>query len=1183
MKNDNENPYENVFYYEYLGGNAHADEYLGKGQHVEMDEVDETTLALPVTSSRPERGTISFEKKYFKKHPEIPTFREHFSEPDSLLHHAEFSQSQLKSERDRRNKEILYDEDSIKQDIVIDEVEKREVDIVSATEEEFIKNISDETKKKYPDLNLHHTYVIAKFIAVEKKKHADELKNMSKPSKYYIFEGFDHFKQIPLYQVNSGKDNENEYVGEWHTDRKDAEKELEGLTKVKPSSDLMVSGGGTPDDVSFFDTLFTLSHLVNENKLTEAQKDFILDQFKDNRIKISDLSKVQGVTSEIVDAIIEVVKTGKYPVAELMATGGDVNSLIGKALWVNGSHDQYRPIIGINTISNDNIKVKTKLGGSNTADKEESYSLKELNDLMKGKRIRDGKIELITPSNLMASGGEVGKDVVYSKDWHGWFKLNKGSLQHKTDYAGRGGRDLAFYDDIEWENVNKKNAPLMSDDDIKRIKEHLKGMQDRLEAKENELKKYTPMPVYSGGKDDMGNPTDPTQMDKWVAENYEKVPVKDVFKGFQMVTDNMKAKHLRGLYYEHNKLGAYAFDIDWSKMAAGGGAGSGGKLEYKSINTRSEKGLKEAERLKNNGWIIGDVGFETIHFWKRKQTPTMTKKMVDGGSPEGKAEVDRLEQALKDKGVKFTYWDENGIGINSEYKDGAIEEYNYATNEGWEKLPDDIAKLIDEYNMAVDDYYTPSKPTYRNDVTTIIISEKAPLDVAVRVVTGKGWNAIDFEGGSNEFVENSTGRKFKSYTVKEANERGIKEGFMIPAQATVRDFYESAEKKGLHTTAHEYMKNNWLTADAVDSLIQAYATNTSPEEYQELLGRIYKKAQAGGDVYKAGSEVAPVYVDGGAIVSGFNLIYQEWDTPTMGVTGTIRTTPENYLVASVKEDNTLDFSSPDAMTKDIDKEEVKKLWRRNDIPIEKPKHEDNYEQSESFKESTEYLIDQELKPLIAKVRERAFVPEYRASVSDADVLGIIVSKFNRWDADLIKETCVSAFGDANYRDAADAVSKFVYGGSTKKDSINDVPLISQKAEGKYSFKKGGTIETETPILPYVVAEMVAEKAVFEKYKDQATNWKNLSQPEKDKLNADTASDTEKLGNYLVERAETHYEHNPTFKKQIKSAKGLATLYMFMYHWAGIEPDGKVLASFDKNIENWEKAKKHHATKKLSVK
>ena len=48
-------------------------------------------------------------------------------------------------------------------------------------------------------------------------------------SDYYIFEGVDNLNGKPLYRVESSSESENEYVGEWHTDKSDAEKELKSF------------------------------------------------------------------------------------------------------------------------------------------------------------------------------------------------------------------------------------------------------------------------------------------------------------------------------------------------------------------------------------------------------------------------------------------------------------------------------------------------------------------------------------------------------------------------------------------------------------------------------------------------------------------------------------------------------------------------------------------------------------------------------------------------------------------------------------------------------------------------------------------------------------------------------------------------------------------------------------------
>lgn len=63
---------------------------------------------------------------------------------------------------------------------------------------------------------------------IELGKEAHERIVKSKKSDYYISEGHDHKNNKPLYQVN-GRDND--YVGEWHTLKTDAEKELKSLTK----------------------------------------------------------------------------------------------------------------------------------------------------------------------------------------------------------------------------------------------------------------------------------------------------------------------------------------------------------------------------------------------------------------------------------------------------------------------------------------------------------------------------------------------------------------------------------------------------------------------------------------------------------------------------------------------------------------------------------------------------------------------------------------------------------------------------------------------------------------------------------------------------------------------------------------------------------------------------------------
>lgn len=44
--------------------------------------------------------------------------------------------------------------------------------------------------------------------------------------KFKIFEGYNHLKQKPIYQVIG---ENNEYVGEWHESKAEAEKELKQM------------------------------------------------------------------------------------------------------------------------------------------------------------------------------------------------------------------------------------------------------------------------------------------------------------------------------------------------------------------------------------------------------------------------------------------------------------------------------------------------------------------------------------------------------------------------------------------------------------------------------------------------------------------------------------------------------------------------------------------------------------------------------------------------------------------------------------------------------------------------------------------------------------------------------------------------------------------------------------------
>jgi len=41
--------------------------------------------------------------------------------------------------------------------------------------------------------------------------------------------------------------------------------------------------------------------------------------------------------------------------------------------------------------------------------------------------------------------------------------------------------------------------------------------------------------------------------------------------------------------------------------------------KYKRIDTRTLKGLKQAEKLKKSGWKIANIGFWNIQFYKKQK------------------------------------------------------------------------------------------------------------------------------------------------------------------------------------------------------------------------------------------------------------------------------------------------------------------------------------------------------------------------------------------------------------------------------------------------------------------------------------------------------------------------------------------------------------------------------------
>lgn len=119
------------------------------------------------------------------------------------------------------------------------------------------------------------------------------------------------------------------------------------------------------------------------------------------------------------------------------------------------------------------------------------------------------------------------------------------------------------------------------------------------------------------------------------------------------------------------------------------------------------------------------------------------------------------------------------------------------------------------------------------------------------------------------------------------------------------------------------------------------------------------------------------------------------------------------------------------------------------------------------------------------------------------------------------------------------------------------------------------IEEETVILPEVIAEIVAERALDHQFEASMKSWNKLSLEQQKELDEKYRAQKAVLITYLTERAELHYQHNESFNKAIKSKRnggnyGRDHLTMFMHHWAGMDEKGNYIAPYQSAIEKFNK-------------
>lgn len=128
-----------------------------------------------------------------------------------------------------------------------------------------------------------------------------------------------------------------------------------------------------------------------------------------------------------------------------------------------------------------------------------------------------------------------------------------------------------------------------------------------------------------------------------------------------------------------------------------------------------------------------------------------------------------------------------------------------------------------------------------------------------------------------------------------------------------------------------------------------------------------------------------------------------------------------------------------------------------------------------------------------------------------------------------------------------------------------------------------TIEQTVPhLVPFIIAEIVAEKALHSIYQEKHADFSKWDYATRLAANEEYKAELNKLINYFLDRAETAFQYNEQFHKNVISKKnegnhGRDYLYMFMYHWAGLDDNGNLRAgqtkpNYQQGIDNWEKGK-----------
>lgn len=185
----------------------------------------------------------------------------------------------------------------------------------------------------------------------------------------------------------------------------------------------------------------------------------------------------------------------------------------------------------------------------------------------------------------------------------------------------------------------------------------------------------------------------------------------------------------------------------------------------------------------------------------------------------------------------------------------------------------------------------------------------------------------------------------------------------------------------------------------------------------------------------------------GGEVNGFKLKHEVWSKAMggNGISGTIRTCPENYYVATINEKGDISFNELESMTKDVDKKLVKQLWESGQIKPDKKKGKE-YADGGS-------VDDQNNEMLISKLKEIDHHSDELKHLinSNTKVESWVLARATRAATDLSDVT--------NYIDGEQSNVSMAKGGNIDfLDNLHPLDLWVEGDDGrlyrKFQFKKG---------------------------------------------------------------------------------------------------------------------------------